>query len=148
MRDDINLDENAIDAYEFLCTLRKKDPFATVFLLDCCRQLVFNSKLQKATLNQNSPISDDFKPMHMDGSLIAFACAPGTLAIDGKGQKNSPFTKSLLNHIKTPNEDIQMILRDVRREVKEESKSNQIPFISDGLLKKDICLYGQSCCKK
>ena len=66
--------------------------------------------------------------MHKAGSLIAFACAPGTISIDGRGQRNGLFTKHLLQHITTPNEDIQMILRHVTKGVVEESKSKQIPF--------------------
>lgn len=85
--------------------------------------------------------------MHMDASLIAFACAPGAQALEKDEEGHGLFTKSLLKHIITPNEDIVMILRDVRREVIQASNSKQIPFLSDGLLEKDVCLYGQSRCK-
>ncbi|CAF5118813.1 unnamed protein product, partial [Rotaria sp. Silwood1] len=81
--------------------------------------------------------------MHKAGTLIAFACAPGTMAIYGRGEENGLFTKHLLKHIKTPNEDIQMILRDVTDGVIEESKSKQIPFVSASLAKKNIYLYSQ-----
>ncbi|CAF1297699.1 unnamed protein product [Adineta steineri] len=81
--------------------------------------------------------------MEMAGSLIAFACGSRCPAMDGQ-QRNGLFTKHLLQHIKTPNEDIQLLLRAVRKAVVEESKYGQIPFVSDGLLEKNICLYGQS----
>ncbi|CAF4356485.1 unnamed protein product, partial [Rotaria sordida] len=47
--------------------------------------------------------------MHLSaGSLIAFACAPGAIANDLEGQRNGLFTKYLLRHIGTANEDIRM----------------------------------------
>ncbi|CAF1061366.1 unnamed protein product [Adineta steineri] len=66
--------------------------------------------------------------MEMAGSLIAFACGSRCPAMDGQ-QRNGLFTKHLLQHIKTPNEDIQLLLRAVRKGVVEESKSRQTPFV-------------------
>ena len=77
------------------------------------------------------------------GSLIAFACAPGTIAVDALDQKNGLFTKYLLRHIPTPNEDILRVLTDVTREVMKESKTKQIPFLSVSLTQKDIFLCEQ-----
>ncbi|CAF1519271.1 unnamed protein product [Adineta ricciae] len=83
------------------------------------------------------------KPMHAKaGSLVAFACAPGTTADDGNnGEKNGLFTKHLLKYIQTPNEDIQMILRRVTDGVMEDSKEEQIPHLTVALRRDHICLY-------
>ena len=85
--------------------------------------------------------------MDKAGSLIAFACAPGTIAVDGWGQRNGLFTKYLLKHIKTPNEDIRMVLSDVTKGVKEESASRQIPFQSGSLEVKNIYLCSEQTTK-
>ena len=77
------------------------------------------------------------------GSLIAFACAPGTMAVDAPDQRNGLFTKYLLKYIPTPNEDIQLVLRDVTNGVMEESNLDQIPFLSASLRQKNICLCEQ-----
>ncbi|CAF3778761.1 unnamed protein product [Rotaria magnacalcarata] len=82
----------------------------------------------------------DFKSMEKAGSLIAFACAPGTEADEGQGQRNGLFTKHLLQHIKTPNEDVAIMLRTVKEGVKNDPSSKQIPFLNDGLVKKNIFL--------
>ena len=82
--------------------------------------------------------------MHEAGSLIALACAPGTIAIDGEEHENGLFTKHLLKHIATPNEDILNILRDVTAGVIQESNGNQIPFFSGSLLHKNIYLCEQA----
>ncbi len=143
-----DLNSSAIKAQEILNDLTDRKPFVTIFLLDCCRTYhQRNPYLDARSPNPSHCESDDFKPMHKAGSLIAFACAPGTIAIEGHGKRNGLFTEHLLKHIKTPNEDIQLILRDVRRGVVEDSNDQQIPFLSDGLLEKNICLCGQSRCK-
>ena len=77
------------------------------------------------------------------GSLIAFACAPGTIAVDAPGQKNGLFTKYLLKLIPTPNEDIRMVLTDVTDGVMNESNSKQCPYTSAMLRQRNIYLYEQ-----
>ncbi|CAF4139831.1 unnamed protein product [Rotaria sp. Silwood2] len=82
-----------------------------------------------------------FKAMDPNfGSLIGFACAPGCCATDGNGQRNGLFTKYLLKYIATPNKDIRMILANVTKEVMEESRLCQIPFIVASLSHENICL--------
>jgi hypothetical protein len=61
------------------------------------------------------------------GSLIVFGCAPGTVASDGEtGEQNGLFTKHLLKHLITLNEDIRMILADVTKGVMNESYSTAV----------------------
>ncbi|CAF4147252.1 unnamed protein product [Rotaria sordida] len=123
------LNKNAINAQHILDTLSDHNPYVTIFLLDCCRKYhLRNPEVDARDPDASGSKSVGLKAMSKAGSLIAFACAPGTIAIEGKGQRNGLFTKHLLEHIKTENEDIQMILRDVAKGVKQESKSKQIPF--------------------
>lgn len=143
--DNINLNRHAINAQDIVMKLTEQNPFVTIFLLDCCRKY----HLRNPALDERGPDSEDsqsgdFKPMQKAGALIAFACAPGAVAIDGKEQRNGLFTKHLLQHITTPNKDIAMILRDVRKGVMKDSKEKQIPFLSDGLVEQNICLNIQS----
>ncbi|CAF2984634.1 unnamed protein product [Rotaria sp. Silwood2] len=138
------LNKSAINAQDILNNLSDRNPYVTIFLLDCCR----NYHLRNPEVDARDPNASDSKPvglkaMHKAGSLIAFACAPGTIAIEGKGQRNGLFTKHLLKHIETANEDIQIILRDVTKGVKDESKLKQIPFVSASLSERDIYLCSQ-----
>ena len=71
------------------------------------------------------------------GSLIAFACAPGTIAVDAAEERNGLFTKYLLQHIPTPKKDIRAILAD---DVANESKSQQFPFLCLTLRQNNIFL--------
>ncbi|CAF2944235.1 unnamed protein product [Rotaria sp. Silwood2] len=138
------LNKSAINAQNILDTLSDRNPYVTIFLLDCCRKYhLRNPQVNARDPDASEPKSIGLKAMQKAGSLIAFACAPGTIAIEGKGERNGLFTKHLLKNIKTANEDIQMILRDVTNGVIQESESKQIPFVTAALLKRDIYLYSQ-----
>ena len=113
----------------------------TIFLLDCDRTYL----LPIPYCNPRSPGSSlGLAAMTVNvGSLIAFACAPGTIAVDAHDQRNGLFTKYLLKHIPTPNEDIRMILADVTDGVMHESNLCQCPYISAMLRQRNIFLYEQ-----
>ncbi len=66
------------------------------------------------------------------GTLIAFATAPGQVALDGEGA-NSPFSAALSRHIGTPGLEVQMLTR-VRAEVVATTKSKQVPWSNSSLL--------------
>jgi hypothetical protein len=62
------------------------------------------------------------------GSLfIAYATDSGNVALDGEGQKNSPFTKALLKYIKQPI-SIDDMFSLVTREVRLSTKNAQRPY--------------------
>ena len=67
------------------------------------------------------------------GTLIAFATAPGQVALDGEGA-NSPFSGALSRHIGTPGLEVQQMLTRVRAEVVSATKSKQVPWSNSSLL--------------
>src|SRR5262245_21252738 len=67
------------------------------------------------------------------GTLIAFATAPGKVALDGEGA-NSPFSAALSRHIGTPGLEVQQMLTRVRAEVVAATKSQQVPWSNSSLL--------------
>ncbi|CAF4138442.1 unnamed protein product [Adineta steineri] len=139
-----DLKQRAINVQNLLNDINDQDPFVTMFFLDCCRTYhLRDSKPQQNSRGEQINHSQGLRPMPAKvGSLIAFACAPGTVADDGEAEEtNGLFTKHLLKHITTPNEDIRMILADVTDGVIEESKSQQIPHVTSILRRKNICLY-------
>ena len=136
-----DLNRSAVNAQDILNDLSRRKPYVIVFLLDCCRGYhLRNPDVDARDPNASNSKSVGLKAMHKAGSLIAFACAPGTIAIDGSGQRNGLFTKHLLKHITTSNEDIRMILSDVTKGVTQESESKQIPFQSVSLEERNIYL--------
>lgn len=67
------------------------------------------------------------------GTLLAFATAPGQIALDGEGG-NSPFSAALARHISTPGLELQQMLTRVRAEVVAATKSRQVPWSNSSLL--------------
>jgi uncharacterized caspase-like protein len=67
------------------------------------------------------------------GTLIAFATAPGQVALDGEGA-NSPFSAALTRHIGTPGLEVQQMLTRVRAEVVAVTKGKQVPWSNSSLL--------------
>jgi tetratricopeptide (TPR) repeat protein len=67
------------------------------------------------------------------GTLIAFATAPGQVALDGEGA-NSPFSAALSRHIGTPGLDVQQMLTRVRAEVVAVTQKKQVPWSNSSLL--------------
>ena len=62
-----------------------------------------------------------------EGTLIAYATKDGQTAEDGAGDKNSPFTRALLEHLDDP-DDIGLVLRTVRSKVMQRTNSRQQPW--------------------
>ena len=67
------------------------------------------------------------------GTLLAFATAPGQVALDGDGT-NSPFSTALARHIATPGIEVQQMLTRVRADVVASTKSKQVPWSNSSLL--------------
>jgi len=67
------------------------------------------------------------------GTLIAFSTAPGAVALDGAGA-NSPFTRALAKHVRTPGLEVRQMLTRVRADVAAETRSRQIPWDNSSLL--------------
>jgi uncharacterized caspase-like protein len=66
------------------------------------------------------------------GTLIAFATAPGAVALDGSGA-NSPFTEALLAHIETPDIDVDVMMKRVRGQVTRATNERQQPWTNSSL---------------
>jgi tetratricopeptide (TPR) repeat protein len=67
------------------------------------------------------------------GTLLAFATAPGQVALDGDGA-NSPFSAALGRHISTPGIEVQQMLTRVRSEVVSATRNRQVPWSNSSLL--------------
>lgn len=66
------------------------------------------------------------------GTLVAFATAPGRVALDGSSN-HSPFTTGLLKHLSTPGLEVRQMLGRVRQDVREATGGAQIPWDNSSL---------------
>jgi uncharacterized caspase-like protein len=106
-----------------------------VVFLDACR----DNPLQRTG---DRTVSKGLAPISVaQGTLIAYATKDGQTASDGVGQKNSPFTKALLEHLSDP-QDIAVILRKVREKVMTATGGKQQPWEYGSLTGGELVLSG------
>ena len=96
-----------------------------VIILDACRQNPFGRdfRVEQKGLSQIDAPSR---------TLLAYATAPGGVAIDGAGD-NGLYTENLLREIRTPEAKIEDVFKRVRLSVRLSSHGLQIPWESTSL---------------
>jgi uncharacterized caspase-like protein len=97
-----------------------------IMIVDACR----NNDLARSWRSTNRGLARMDAPT---GSFISFATAPGQVASDGNG-RNSPFTKHLLQALKQPNVPIELVFKEVRRNVIAETAGEQVPWENSSLV--------------
>jgi tetratricopeptide (TPR) repeat protein len=140
MRAGGNITDGMIDMDTILAGL--DDQVRTnILILDACRNNPLEPKVASAGPNRGieagsglaAPTSLGTGATLGAGTLIAFATAPGQVALDGEGA-NSPFSAALSRHIGTAGLEVQQMLTRVRAEVVAETKSRQVPWSNSSLL--------------
>jgi len=103
-------------------------------LLDACRDNPFRGFRggSKGLAESRAPV----------GSLISFATSPGSVARDGLGERNSPYTKGLLAALDQKGLEVLSMFKAVRRSVKNSTYNKQVPWESHSLTE-DIYLNGK-----
>jgi tetratricopeptide (TPR) repeat protein len=113
----------------------------SILILDACRNNPLEPPVASAEPNRAieagsglaAPASLGTGATLGAGTLIAFATAPGKVALDGEGA-NSPFSAALSRHIGTPGLEVQQMLTRVRAEVVATTKNKQVPWSNSSLL--------------
>jgi uncharacterized caspase-like protein len=100
-----------------------------IIILDACRNNPFRSFSR----------SDEKGITRMDppqgakqGSIVAFATAPGNVASDGDG-KNGLYTSKLMKYINTPGLKLEEVFKMARIDVLGESGGSQMPWENNSL---------------
>ncbi|MBW2523091.1 MAG: caspase family protein [Deltaproteobacteria bacterium] len=94
-------------------------------ILDACRNNPFARRfrsLQRGLAFVDAP----------QGTLIAYATAPGAVADDGTGQHGA-YTEALVRHIRTPGVPVESVFKAVRRDVQSTTAGRQTPWESSSL---------------
>jgi hypothetical protein len=109
--------------------MESKAPVNLVFL-DACRNnpLADGLRLSLAATKRSAALGRGLARIEPTGrdTLIAFAAAPGQVAVDGQG-RNSPFTGSLLQHLDKPGLEVSVMLKEVAADVRRETQNVQRP---------------------
>src|SRR5215471_11882097 len=105
----------------------------SIVFLDACRDNPFVRRLSGARRDV-SPHGLARVDIAAGGVVVAFSTAPGQVALDTTSAKrNSPFTAALLSHIETPGLEIKNLLALVTKDVVEETKGMQRPWLNSSL---------------
>jgi len=97
-----------------------QDNGLNIVILDACRNNPF--KGFSKSLGQGLT-----RMPNAEGTLIAYATAPGTVAWGGEtGERNSPYTKHLLRFMNQPNLSIESLLKKVRKAVIQETRNTRV----------------------
>jgi len=110
--------EKAFNVQHILDDMISRRPFATIFILNCCRACEESSSrcfIDRRSRSEVLPRSEQEKPANMSGnqSLILFSCSDGAIADDGNLNEQSSLTKHLLKRIEKPNENVLSIFMNV-----------------------------------
>jgi uncharacterized caspase-like protein len=112
-----------------------------IVVLDACRDTPFAKRVADAGGSRSAallaglatPASLGAGVTRGAGTLIAFATAPGQIALDGIGS-NSPFSSALIRHLGTPGLELQQMLTRVRADVVAATNGRQVPWSNSSLL--------------
>ncbi|MFN3350483.1 caspase family protein [Pseudorhodoplanes sp.] len=113
---------------------------ATIVILDACRDNPLSRSF--AARSRSASVGTGLAAYSTlgTGTLIAFATAPGKVALDGAG-RNSPFTESLVKHLRTPGLEVRAMLTRVRADVMAATRNAQLPWDNSSLMG-DVFLAG------
>lgn len=100
-----------------------------IIFLDACRNNPLTRNLSRAMGTRSTEIGRGLAPVEGGvGTLISFSTQPGNVALDGIGQRNSPFAGSLVKHMSTSSDDLSALLIAVRNDVMLQTQRKQVPW--------------------
>ncbi|CCO22864.1 caspase family protein [Maridesulfovibrio hydrothermalis] len=116
----------AIDAGKVLAKMEDAGNRMNIVILDACR----NNPFKRSFRSASNGLAQMDAPT---GSFIAFATAPGDVALDGRGS-NSPYVANMLSNMKKKNLTIEQFFKKVRRGVMKDTNKKQVPWESSSLV--------------
>lgn len=132
IRDEADLQFETINLNDIVA-LMERDERTNLIFLDACRDNPMAGNLARNMGTRSSAIGRGLARLDTGlGTLIAYATQPGNVALDGTG-RHSPFTDALLQHIATPDLDVELMMRRVRRDVIDLTGGQQVPWSSSSL---------------
>ncbi|MGI9449735.1 MAG: caspase family protein [Geminicoccaceae bacterium] len=122
-----------IDIKQVLQVMETAVPTRLIFL-DACRNNPLASRIRRNLAGgRTTAVSKGLGRIDASvGTFIAYATAPGEVAVDGDGN-NSPFTTALLQYLDEPGLEISQLMHKVRNSVIEATNERQIPWESSSL---------------
>lgn len=126
LQDAADLDLVGVQADWVLRQLFSARNRTNIVILDACRNNPFGVQ---AGMRQNGLAEMNAPP----GTFIAYAAAPGSVALDGRAGQNSPFSGSLSEGILVKGQPIEQVFKQVRVAVTQKTRGQQTPWDSSSL---------------
>lgn len=126
IEDTADLNIEALSASDILSQMESAGNRLNLVILDACRNNPFKGRARSVSRGLA-------KIEAATGSLIAFAAAPGQVALDGDG-RNSPYTEALAAAIKQPGLAVEQVFKRVRIAVQQVTSGRQTPWEQSSLL--------------
>ncbi|MCB1420354.1 MAG: caspase family protein [Notoacmeibacter sp.] len=142
LKDATSVDFELVDVQQSVVKYMGGGKRIGIVLLDACRDNPLSRSLaRRFSTTRSGVVGEGLAEIRASGgTLVAFATAPGDVALDGEG-KNSPFTVALLKHLRTPGMEIERVLKLVKRDVYETTGEKQEPWHNSSL-RSDLVLVG------
>jgi hypothetical protein len=118
---------DCVDAGRVLSKMESSGTKTNIIVLDACRNNPYKKSWSRVYRKTGLAFLDA-----PTGSLIAYSTSPGNTASDGIG-KNGLYTTFLLNSMINPDLNILQVFQEVRKNVRESSNGDQIPWESTSL---------------
>jgi hypothetical protein len=111
------------------------DAKINLVVLDACRDNPLTRSLKRKSSTRNVDLSQGLASVRRaSGTFIAYATAPGQVAYDGQGTRNSPFTRALADWIEKPDLEVALMFRRVREQVVAATDGKQVPWVEEAIL--------------
>ena len=120
IKDQEEIAVEGINLNEVLKTMARAESRINIVILDACRDNPFAGR----TRGTGGGLAQVLAPA---GTLVAFATAPGQVALDGDGQ-NSPYSLALAQAIPQPGLVLEEVFRRTRRQVLAQTSNKQTPW--------------------
>jgi uncharacterized caspase-like protein len=117
--------DQALDVSLILAKMDSAKKGVNILIVDACRDDPFGRSYRS---NSRGLAAMDAP----QGTIIAYATSPGNVASDGTG-RNSPYTRNLVKAMQTPNLPVELMFKEVRRAVRQETKNQQTPWENTSL---------------
>lgn len=138
IRGEDEMSAKSADLNELLERLGAIKQGINIFILDACRNNPFSGAEivgpDGRRLKFRGIARPGLAPVEAPlGSMVAFSTAPGGVALDNPGERNSLYTKHLLAMMQAPGVPIELVFKQVRLGVARETGRAQVPWESSSL---------------
>jgi uncharacterized caspase-like protein len=128
-----DLSFDTLDVAQVLAQM-EAEPRVNLIFLDACRDNPLARTLARSLGTRSASVGQGLATIQSAiGTLIAYATQPDNVALDGEG-RNSPFTAALLKHVATQGLEIGSVMRRVRADVIQATRSKQVPWDHSSLV--------------